>query len=75
MYVKENTPVFLLFLAFNFVILLIGYIDNSIPNVAVIYIFFFNLLILLIYIAWDFIRRKQFSSDFQNLERLEQIQG
>ena len=75
MYVKENTPVFLLFLAFNFVILLIGYIDNSIPNVAVIYIFFFNLLILLIYIAWDFIRRKQFSSDFQNLERLDDVVG
>lgn len=42
MYVKENTPVFLLFLAFNFVILLIGYIDNSIPNVAVVHYVLLN---------------------------------
>ena len=30
---------------------------------------------MLIYIAWDFIRRKQFSSDFQNLERLDDVVG
>lgn len=71
MYVKENIPVFLLFLGFNSAILLIGYIDNSIPNVAVIYIFFFNLLILLVYIIWDYTRKKSFSSDFLNLETLD----
>lgn len=75
MYVKENIPVFLLFAGFNAVILLIGYIDNSIPNVAVIYIFCFNLLILLIYIVWDFIRKKQFTSDFSNLETLDDVVG
>lgn len=75
MYVKENIPVFLLFLVFNAVILLIGYIDNSIPNVAVIYIFLFNLLIFIIYIAWDFIRRKRFNNDFQNLETLDDVLG
>ena len=75
MYVKENIPVFLLFLVFNAVILLIGYIDNSIPNVAVIYIFLFNLFIFIIYIAWDFIRRKRFNNDFQNLETLDDVLG
>ena len=75
MYVKENIPVFLLFLVFNAVILLIGYIDNSIPNVAVIYIFLFNLFIFIIYIAWDFIRRKRFNNDFQNLETLDDVVG
>lgn len=75
MYIKENTPVFLLFGGFNLLILLIGFIDNSIPNVAVLYIFFFNLLIFITYIAWDFIRRKQFTSGFQNLTSLDDIVG
>lgn len=75
MYAKENIPVFLLFLGFNAVILLIGYIDNSIPNVAVIYIFFFNLLIFIVYIMWDYTRKKSFSNDFQNLETLDDVVG
>ena len=75
MYVKENIPVFLLFLSFNATILLIGYLDNSIPHVAVIYIFLFNLLIFLVYIIWDYGRKKSFSSDFRNLETLDDVVG
>ncbi|MGO1923013.1 MAG: sensor histidine kinase [Jeotgalicoccus sp.] len=75
MYIKENIPVFLLFSGFNLVILLIGFIDNSIPNIAVLYIFFFNLLIFIIYIAWDFIRRKQFTNDIEHLESLDDVVG
>ncbi|CAD2073371.1 sensor protein BceS [Jeotgalicoccus coquinae] len=75
MYIKENIPVFLLFSVFNLVILLIGFIDNSIPNIAVLYIFIFNLLIFIIYIVWDLIRRKQFTSDLAHLESLDDVVG
>lgn len=75
MYFKENIPVFLLFISFNAVILFIGYVDNSIPNVAVTYIFCFNLLIFAAYILWDLLRKRQFNNEFQKLESLEDASG
>lgn len=75
MYVKENIPVFLLFAAFNAVILLIGLIDSSIPNISVIYISLFNLLIFVVYIIWDVIRKRKFNSSFQSLESLDDVVG
>jgi Signal transduction histidine kinase len=75
MYFKENIPVFLLFMSFNAVILFIGYVDNSIPNVAVTYIFCFNLLIFAAYILWDLLRKRQFNNEFQKLESLEDVAG
>lgn len=75
MYFKENISTFLLFMSFNAVILLIGLLDNSIPNIAVTYIFLFNLLIFVLYIAWDFIRRRPFNNEFQKLETLNDTVG
>lgn len=75
MYFKENISTILLFIGFNGVILLIGFIDNSIPNVAVTYIFLFNLLIFLTYITWDYVRKRQFNNEFKNLESLDDTVG
>ena len=75
MYFKENGPVFILFTVFNAVILLIGLIDSSIPNVSVIYIFLFNLLIFAVYIVWDMLRKREFYTELFKLETLDDAVG
>lgn len=75
MYWKENVAVILLFLLFNVSILLIGLLDNGIPNISVIYIFFFNFIIFIVYIIWDYIRKRKFYREFENLETLNDVVG
>src|SRR5699024_1429810 len=73
MYFKENIPILLLFAAFNIVILLIGILDSSIPNVAVTYIFLFNLLIFIVYMIWDYTRKRSFNNELLKLGSLNDI--
>ena len=73
MYFKENIPILLLFAAFNIVILLIGILDSSIPNVAVTYIFLFNLLIFVVYMIWDYMRKRSFNNELLKLGSLNDI--
>ena len=73
MYFKENIPILLLFGVFNMVILLIGFLDNSIPNIAVTYIFLFNLLIFIVYIIWDYTRKQSFNNELLKLGSLNDI--
>lgn len=75
MYWKENAPVFILFLLFNSSILLIGLLDNGIPNISVIYIFTVNFIILIIYIVWDYVRKRKFYIEFENLGTLNDMVG
>ncbi|WP_462421735.1 sensor histidine kinase [Salinicoccus sp. Marseille-QA3877] len=75
MYWQENIPVFILFFLLNISILLIGLLDNGIPNISVIYIFLFNLIILIVYIIWDYGRKRKFYNDFENLETLNDVVG
>lgn len=75
MYWKENVPVFILFFLFNISILLIGFLDNGIPNISVIYIFFFNFIIFIAYIIWDYMRKRKFYSEFQNIGTLNETVG
>lgn len=75
MYWKENVPIILLFFLFNISILLIGLLDNGIPNISVIYIFFFNLIIFTVYIIWDYVRKRKFCKEFENLETLNDVVG
>jgi OmpR family two-component system bacitracin resistance sensor histidine kinase BceS len=75
MYWKENVPVFILFFFFNLSILLMGFLDTGIPDVSVIYIFSFNFMIFIIYLIWDYIRKRKFGKDFQNLESLDDVTG
>lgn len=75
MYWKENAPVILLFLLFNVSIVLIGLLDNGIPNISVIYIFFFNFMIFIAYIVWDYVRKRNFYREFENLETLNDVVG
>lgn len=75
MYWKENIPVFILFFLFNISILLIGLLDNGIPDVSVIYIFFFNFIIFIIYLMWDYMRKRKFYSEFKNLGTLNDMVG
>ena len=75
MYWKENIPVFILFFLFNISILLIGLLDNGIPDVSVIYIFFFNFIIFIVYIIWDQTRKRKFYMEIKNLETLNDIVG
>src|SRR5699024_10340225 len=75
MYWKENVQIILLFFLFNSYILLIGLLDNGIPNISVIYIFFFNLIIFTVYIIWDYVRKRKFCKEFENLETLNDVVG
>lgn len=73
MYWRENIPVFILFFIFNISILLIGFLDTGIPDISVVYIFSFNVLIFIVYLIWDYIRKKKFGEDFKNLESLDDV--
>lgn len=75
MYFKENISVIILFLIMNSFIVLVGLVDSGIPNVSIIYLVLFNLLILVIYLAWDFNRKRVFSKEFDGLMTLNDIEG
>ncbi len=75
MYWRENLPVFILFIFFNLSLLLIGLLDTGIPDISVIYIFLFNLIIFMIYLVWDYTRRRGFDDDFNNLGDLDDVAG
>ena len=59
----------------NSFIVLVGLVDSGIPNVSIIYLVLFNLLILVIYLAWDFNRKRVFSKEFDGLMTLNDIEG
>ena len=75
MYFKENISVIILFLIMNSFIVLVGLVDSGIPNVSIIYLVLFNLLILVIYLAWDFNRKRTFSKEFDGLKTLNDMEG
>ena len=59
----------------NSFIVLVGLVDSGIPNVSIIYLVLFNLLILVIYLAWDFNRKRVFSKEFDGLMTLNDVEG
>lgn len=75
MYFKENISVSILFLVMNAFIVLIGLLDRGIPNVSIIYMILFNLLVFIIYLAADYIRKKQFQNDFDALTSLNEVEA
>ena len=75
MYFKENISVIILFLIMNSFIVLVGLVDSGIPNVSIIYLVLFNLLILIIYLVWDFNRKRVFSKEFDGLMTLNDLEG
>ena len=75
MYFKENISVIILFLIMNSFIVLVGLVDSGIPNVSIIYLVLFNLLILIIYLVWDFNRKRVFSKEFDGLMTLNDMEG
>lgn len=74
MYFKENISVIILFLIMNSFIVLVGLVDSGIPNVSIIYLVLFNLLILIIYLVWDFNRKRVFSKEFDGLMTLNDLE-
>ena len=59
----------------NSFIVLVGLVDSGIPNVSIIYLVLFNLLILVVYLAWDFNRKRVFSKEFDGLMTLNDVEG
>ena len=74
MYFKENINIAVLFIIMNSFIVLIGMLDNGIPNVSVIYLILFNLLIFIIYLAWDIVRKWKFQNEFDALGNLNDVE-
>lgn len=72
MYMKQTLPWILLFIAFNLSILLLGMLDTDIPYLSVLYIFIVNLVMLFLFLLWDFFRGRNYRIDLMSVEKIEE---
>jgi OmpR family two-component system bacitracin resistance sensor histidine kinase BceS len=73
MYLKQHLPWWLLFILFNGMILLLGLLDASIPDVSILYIVTINSVLLVIFAAWQYARGRQYKRELLSLEKVEDI--
>lgn len=74
MYIKEHYPYFIIIGLLNLSILVVGYIDPTIPMQALLYLVLINLVILIFGIFIDFRRKQNFYKDVRSLSRHEDIE-
>lgn len=74
LYVKEHYPYFILLGILNVSILLIGYVDPSVPMHALIYIVLINLVLILVGIWVDYLRKRKFYKDIKSFSNHEEIE-
>ncbi|WP_342387809.1 sensor histidine kinase [Salinicoccus bachuensis] len=73
MHLKQHLPWWLLFLLFNGMILLLGLLDASIPDLSVVYIVIVNSVLLVIFAVWQYTRGRRYTREVLSMETVEDI--
>lgn len=73
MYLKEHLPWIMLFILFNISIAVIGWIDSTIPDISIMYVIMINTFLLLVFVSWDYLRKRQFYKDIRTLNEPDDV--